>query len=130
MKNLYKNKNLIIMLEDKFNILRINNFNLQVSKNDDDILNLMIYNSLLINDIIIIIKEKIMLLDIKNKEEYIVNDKIEHQIFNFSNSYKYCMDGIKNEKIDKLVSYKCYKKSLYYLLHLLYDYEKISKEKF
>ena len=81
MKNLYKNTNLIIMLEDKFNILRINNFNLQVSKNDDDILNLMIYNSLLINDIIIIIKEKIMLLDIKNKEEYIVNDKIEHQIF-------------------------------------------------
>lgn len=66
MKNLYKNTNLIIMLEDKFNILRINNFNLQVSKNDNDILNLMIYNSLLINDIIIIIKEKIMLLDIKN----------------------------------------------------------------
>lgn len=40
------------------------------------------------------------------------------------------MDGITNEKIDKLVSYKCYKKSLYYLLHLLYDYEEISKEKF
>ena len=50
-----------------------NNFNLQVSKNDDDILNLMIYNSLLINDIIIIIKEKIMLLDIKNKwDEYLL----------------------------------------------------------
>jgi len=113
------------MLEDKFNILRINNFNLHVSKNDDNILNLMIFNSLLINDIIIIIKEKIMLLDIKNKEEYIVNKKIEHQIFNFSNSYKYCMDVIKNEKIDKLISYKCNKKSLYYLLHLLYDYKNI-----
>ena len=38
------------MLEDKFNILRINNFNLHVSKNDDNILNLMIFNSLLINE--------------------------------------------------------------------------------
>ena len=59
-----------------------------------------------------------------------MNEKIEHQIFNFSNSYKYCMDVIKNEKINKLVSYKCYKKSLYYLLHLLYEYDKISEEKF
>lgn len=129
MKNLYKNTHLIIMLEDKFHNLRINNFNLQLLKKNDDILNLMIYNTLLINDIIIIIKEKIMLLDIKNKEEYIVNEKIEHQIFNFSNAYKYCMDGIKNEKIDKVESYKCYKKSLYYLLKLVYDYDKISKEK-
>jgi len=123
MKNLYRNINLSIMLEDKFNNLRINNLNLQVSKNDDDILNLMIYNTLLINDIIIIIKEKLVLLDFKNKKKYIVNEKIEHPIFNFSNAYKYCMDGIKNEKIDKVESYKSYKKSLYYLLHLLYNYE-------
>ena len=65
------------MLEDKFHILRINNFNLQVSKNYDNILNLIIFNSFLIKDIINTIKENainisdIKITNDKNKKEYI-----------------------------------------------------------